>query len=78
MKKSFVIIMVIAAAVVSGCSDDSTNHGSPTSRDYRQDMRDFVTGISVYAKGINPDLISVRAQRRFAVLQSELLGNPSS
>ncbi|MHA2434166.1 MAG: endo alpha-1,4 polygalactosaminidase, partial [Candidatus Thorarchaeota archaeon] len=59
MKKSFVIIIVITAVVVSGCLDDSTDHESTTSRDYRQDMRDFVKGISVYAKGINPYFIII-------------------
>ena len=59
MKKSLVIIMVITAVLVSGCLSDNTNHEPTTSRDYRQDMRDFVKGISVYAKGINPNFIII-------------------
>jgi len=59
MKKSLVIMMVITTVLVSGCLNDNTNHEPTTSRDYRQDMRDFVKGISVYAKGINPNFIII-------------------
>ncbi|TET44572.1 MAG: hypothetical protein E3J66_00680 [Dehalococcoidia bacterium] len=61
MKNSFVMIAVMAIVIVliSGCIDIVTNPNSPTSRDYWQDMRAFVEGISAYAEGIKPNFIIV-------------------
>ncbi|MCW4467572.1 endo alpha-1,4 polygalactosaminidase [Flavobacterium sp. MFBS3-15] len=42
--------------VLAGCgSDDSGNGNNNESRDYKQDMRDFVIGISQAAKAVNPN-----------------------
>ena len=61
MKKLFVMItiMVIATVLSSGCSVSAIDLNPPATRDYRQDMREFVQGISAYAKGFNPKFIII-------------------
>lgn len=42
--------------LIAGCgSDDSASDNNNGNRDYRQDMRDFVIGISQTAKAVNPN-----------------------
>lgn len=48
-----VCILIVIIVFSSGCGNNE-----PT-RDYRQDMRDFIQGIGVYAKGINSDFIII-------------------
>lgn len=55
IKKSLVIIIMILTILMSGCLNNTTN----TTRDYRQDMRDFVQAISAYAKRIKPNFIII-------------------
>ena len=50
-----VMILVITILLASGCS----YFNSLDERDYRQDMRDFVQGISTYANDTNPDFIII-------------------
>ena len=61
LKNFFVSIAVMAVviALISGCGDSGTDSDQLTSRDYRQDMRDFVRGISTYAKGLNPNFVVI-------------------
>ena len=49
------VILVISTILISGC----TNHEPTDGRNYRQDMRDFVQGISAFAKGIKPKFIVI-------------------
>lgn len=49
-------ILVITTVLMSNCA---TGHEPAAERNYRQDMRDFVQGISVYAKGIKPNFIVI-------------------
>ena len=51
--------MVITTVVMSGCAAHSTDREPTTERGYRQDMRDFVQGISAYAKRIKPNFIVI-------------------
>jgi len=51
--------MAIMAILISGCADKGTNHNPSSDRDYRQDMRDFVQGISAYTKGTRPTFIII-------------------
>ena len=54
MKKSFIIVIIlILTTLMTGCI------GRGPTRDYRQDMRDFVQEISAYAKGIDPGFIII-------------------
>jgi len=46
-------ILVITIILMSGCGNHTTE------RNYRQDMRVFVQGISAYAKGIKPNFIII-------------------
>ena len=59
MVRSSVIAMVITAVLVSGCLNFNSEPEPTTSRDYRQDMRDLVQGISTYAKGSHPNFIII-------------------
>ncbi len=60
MKKLVLItVTVLMAVTLSGCGDDSTSPEQSDKREYRQDMRDFVIGISAFAKGINPDFLVI-------------------
>jgi len=54
-----VTILAITTVLMSGRDDGSTDHEPATERDYRQDMRDFVQGISTYTKGIKPNFIII-------------------
>ena len=53
------IILVIATVLISGSSSRASGYEPAAERNYRQDMRDFVQGISVYAKGIKPNFIVI-------------------
>jgi cysteinyl-tRNA synthetase len=65
MKKSaLTIALVIVTMVLLSCRDDGSNYISLSSRDYRQDMRNFVQDISAYAKEINPDFVVIPQLRR--------------
>jgi len=50
-----VIILIIITVLILECG----NNEPTAERDYRQDMRDFVQGISAYAKGIKPNFIVI-------------------
>ena len=52
-------VLVFKIVMISSCGDDSTSPEQPDKRDYRQDMRDFVIGISASAKGINPGFMII-------------------
>jgi cysteinyl-tRNA synthetase, unknown class len=54
MKTAVYVLMV---AMLAGCSgnDDSSDNTTPETGDFRQEMRDFVIGISQAAKAQNPD-----------------------
>ena len=54
-----VTILAITTVLMSGRGDCSTDHEPATERSYRQDMRDFVQGISTYTKGIKPNFIII-------------------
>ena len=58
MSKSIEILVIISIIVVSGCLNNN-NHEQNTTRDYRQNMRDFVQNISTYAKEFNSDFIII-------------------
>ena len=61
MRNSSLIItaMVIVTILISGCHDRGINPNPPPDRDYRQDMRDLVQGVSAYAKGLNSNFIII-------------------
>ncbi|MCZ6676575.1 MAG: endo alpha-1,4 polygalactosaminidase [Candidatus Poribacteria bacterium] len=64
MKRLFwITIGVTITTWLLGCGNDGNddaNEGQlPTGRNYKQGMRDFVRGMSAYAKGINPDFIVI-------------------
>ena len=52
-------ILAITSVLMLGRSNCSTGHEPAIEKNYRQDMRDFVQGISVYAKGIKPNFIVI-------------------
>jgi len=54
-----VTILAITTVLMSGRGNCGTGHEPATERNYRQDMRNFVQGISAYAKGIRPDFIII-------------------
>ncbi|MEE9192555.1 MAG: endo alpha-1,4 polygalactosaminidase [Candidatus Aerophobetes bacterium] len=54
-----VTILGITIVLISARSDCSTGHEPATERNYRQDMRDFVQGISTYTKRIKPNFIII-------------------
>jgi cysteinyl-tRNA synthetase len=59
--KFLLLIAIVAFATIGmvGCNDSGNGDDEGMSRDYRQDMRDFVQGISAYSKGIHPDFIII-------------------
>jgi len=54
-----VTILAITTVLMSGRGNCGTGREPATERNYRQDMRNFVQGISAYAKGIRPDFIII-------------------
>lgn len=60
MKRLLVVTaLVIITVLMLGCVNYDTDREPATERNYRQDMRDFVQGISAYAKGIKPNFIII-------------------
>ena len=60
MKRLFLITILVTATVLMwGCGSYGSDHEPDTERNYRQRMRDFVQGISAYAKGIKPNFILI-------------------
>ena len=56
MKKEIISAFVIILVVLISFSSCNKNDDSiPSDMDFKQEMRDFVQDLSVYAKGINPD-----------------------
>ncbi len=54
-KKILIVSLMLISFTLVGCSRQEEDDGI----NYRQSMRDFVQGISVYAKDINPDFIII-------------------
>ncbi len=52
-------ILAITTILMLGRANYVTGHESAAKRNYRQDMRDFVQGISACAKGIKPNFIII-------------------
>ena len=51
-----VTLFLFAIIILTGCSkSDDTTNATPEDRDFKQDMRDFVIGISEKAKAANPN-----------------------
>jgi len=55
---AFLTSSVIVAGLFSGFNDITVN-GQPVDRDYRQDMRNFVQGISAYTKEFNANFVVI-------------------
>jgi len=54
--RTITILLLAASACVAGCDGSGAGSGD---RDYRQDMRDFVQGISAYAWALAPGFIVI-------------------
>ena len=50
-------ISILSVLLLTSCEDDDSD--TIPDRDFKQDMRDFVQGISSYSKGINSDFIII-------------------
>lgn len=59
MKLKRACLLVLATIVVHGCSSNSGSDDEPIDPVYRDYMRDFVIGISDYAKTIHPGFIVI-------------------
>ena len=56
IKLSELLILIIALINLNSCNkDDKITGQTHSDKDYKQEMRDVVQGISVYAKGVNPN-----------------------
>lgn len=51
------LILLAAVIMIESCSDDEVNRPPVPDLDFKQEMREFVIGISSYAKGVNPDFL---------------------
>ena len=56
-KLTFVLLILLTQLFTSSCSEDEST--KPDNIDYKQEMRDFVIGISEYAKSINPNFFII-------------------
>lgn len=55
LKLSGLLVLMITLINLTSCNkDDKITEPTPSDKDYKQDMRDFVQNISIYAKSINP------------------------
>jgi cysteinyl-tRNA synthetase len=54
MKKINFLIILSLTLAISGCDDDDWGD-----RNFRQDMREFVIGISLYTKAVNPNFVVI-------------------
>lgn len=57
--KPFKLAILIGALLLTGCDESVTNDSPDISINYKQEMRDFVQGISQYAKSINMNFIII-------------------
>ena len=57
--------VLILSVVLFSCSDDDEDEGNSYDNDFKQEMRNFVIGISTYAKSINSDFIICKCFNRF-------------
>ncbi|SMC78594.1 endo alpha-1,4 polygalactosaminidase [Moheibacter sediminis] len=55
MKTNIAILFVVFSFIFSCQKDDDNSSGSENETEYKQEMREFVIGISQYAKSINPN-----------------------
>ncbi|KOS05925.1 hypothetical protein AM493_07675 [Flavobacterium akiainvivens] len=55
MKTVIYLVMVVVLAGCSNSNDDSSDNTTPETGDFRQEMRDFVIGISQTAKAVSPN-----------------------
>lgn len=53
----FLLMSILPVLVLTSCEDDDSD--SIPDRDFKQDMRDFVQGISSYSKGINSAFVII-------------------
>jgi len=55
------VVCVVAAALflISGCGNDSETGPPAGNIDYRQEMRDFITELGTYARGINSSFVII-------------------
>jgi cysteinyl-tRNA synthetase len=75
---SFFTTLVIVTVLMAGCAGHSTNSDTISERNYRQDMRNFVQGISTYAKGIRPSFIIIAQNGHELITESrEETGTPA-
>ena len=54
--KLLITFLILTSFLITGCTNDKEKS---INRNYRQDMRNFVQGISAYAKDINPNFIII-------------------
>jgi len=60
IKMSGLAMIFLALASLSSCDEEGENTGAtPSDKNYKQEMRDFVQDMSVYAKGINPNFVII-------------------
>ncbi len=64
-------VLTIMILLMAACGDESTNYDPVPERDYRQDMRSFVQGISVWAKAANPGFSIVPQNGHQLLLKSD-------
>ena len=55
MKFAVITLFALLAVSCSNNDDSTANNGNESGRDFKQDMRDYVIGISQTAKAVNPD-----------------------
>ncbi|MCK4576081.1 hypothetical protein KAU34_06715, partial [candidate division WOR-3 bacterium] len=71
-----ITILIIACILISGCPKNDID-GQENGRDYRQDMRNFVQGISGYAKGISSNFTIIPQNGQELLTENgEETGNP--
>ncbi|MCK4234947.1 endo alpha-1,4 polygalactosaminidase [candidate division WOR-3 bacterium] len=71
-----ITILIIACILISGCPKNDID-GQENGRDYRQDMRNFIQGISGYAKGISSNFTIIPQNGQELLTENgEETGNP--
>ncbi|HKL07253.1 MAG TPA: hypothetical protein VJ896_00665 [Bacteroidales bacterium] len=66
MKKLIFISLILV--MFFSCSDEEENNNLYSDVNFKQEMRDFVTDISQYAKAKNPNFVIIPQKRQIIVM----------
>ena len=73
------VFLILVIILITDCKEDQAITPQPSQIDYKQEMREFVQAISLYAKNLNPDfLIIPQNGQQIVTTNGKVDGNPAT